>query len=193
MTTTIPPWNSSAVLPPIRPGQPGESADRSPYHVNLAEVVRRFALSPERIRLLRGLIAYRQELARIGMRQGFQWLNGSFTEHKEETEGKPPRDIDVVTFYSLPDGRNQRDLIAANEVLFNREEIHKTFFVDALYQQLGGPLIPIDVRQIAYYYSLWSHRRNGVWKGFLEVKLSVEEDQSAATLLDHLEREGGRP
>ena len=63
----IPPWNSSAVLPPIRPGQPGHSADRSPYRVSLVEVVERFAHSHERIRILRGLIGYRKDLSQAGI------------------------------------------------------------------------------------------------------------------------------
>jgi hypothetical protein len=47
------------VLPPIRPGQPGHSPDRSPYRVSLTAVIERLATSSERIKILRGLIAYR--------------------------------------------------------------------------------------------------------------------------------------
>jgi hypothetical protein len=189
----IPPWNSFAVLPPIRPGQSGHSADRSPYRVSLVEVVERFAHGHERIRILRGLIGYRKDLSQAGIHSGFQWLDGSFMEHKEQIHGTPPNDIDVVTFYRLASGQNQKTLIADHPQLFDRETIQKSCPVDAFYQQLGDALIPNDVRQIAYYYSMWSHRRNGIWKGFVEVKLCSEEDDRAVALLDHLEREGGRP
>ena len=189
----IPPWNSSAVLPPIRPGQAGHSADRSPYRVTLIDVVERFAQSHERIRILRGLIGYRKDLSEAGIHSGFQWLDGSFMEHKEQIEGAAPNDIDVVTFYLLPNGQNQKTLIADHPEVFDRETVQKKYPVDAFCHQLGDALIPNDIRQISYYYSMWSHRRNGVWKGFVEVNLSSEEDERAMTLLDHLEREGGRP
>jgi hypothetical protein len=191
--SSIPPWNPAAVLPPIRPGQPGHGADRSPYRVSLEEVVGRFAHGYERIQILRGLIAYRRELSRIGIQQGFQWLDGSFMEHKEELEGSPPADIDVVTYYQLEAGLSQETVFAGNPEIFDQEATKRNFSVDALYHQLGRSLGPMDVRQISYYYSMWSHRRNGVWKGFLEVLLSAEEDEKAEAFLNHLEREGGRP
>ena len=42
-----------------------------------------FAASPDRIRILRGLLAYRAPLRQRGISSGFQWLDGSFLEHKE--------------------------------------------------------------------------------------------------------------
>jgi len=45
------------VLPPVRPGLPGHSPDRSPYSALLSEMVQRFASSPQRIGILRGLLA----------------------------------------------------------------------------------------------------------------------------------------
>jgi hypothetical protein len=79
----IPEWNISAVLPPIRPGAAGHSPDRSPYKASLSEVVERFAKTPARLEILRGLLNYRAELRKRGISTGFQWLNGSFMEHKE--------------------------------------------------------------------------------------------------------------
>jgi hypothetical protein len=32
------------------------------------------------------------------LNQGFQWLDGSFAEQIELLEGRPPKDIDVVSF-----------------------------------------------------------------------------------------------
>lgn len=86
----IPAWNSSAVLPPVRPGQPGHSADRSPYSASFSEMVQRFAASSERIVIPRGLLDYRRELAHLGIVSGFQWLDGSFMEHKEVLLNAPP-------------------------------------------------------------------------------------------------------
>lgn len=188
----IPAWNNAAVLPPIRPGNPGHSTDRSPYHVTLTAVIERFATSPERIRILRGLVAYRTALAETIIVGGFQWLDGSFMEHKEALEGEAPKDVDVVTFYQLPAGKNQDDLEASNSTLFDHEYLKKTYSVDAYTHQTGLSLEPYDVRQISYWYSMWSHRRNGIWKGFIQVELSPPEDQIATSLLDQIEKEGAR-
>lgn len=77
----IPAWNMAGVIPPIRPGQPGESLDRSPYIASLTTVVDRFALSPERLKILNGLLNYRSALHALGLTNGFQWLDGSFMEN----------------------------------------------------------------------------------------------------------------
>lgn len=186
----IPAWNNAAMLPPIRPGQPGHSTDRSPYHVTLTDVVERFATSPERIRILRGLIAYRTALAQTIIVGGFQWLDGSFMEHKEALEGEAPNDVDVVTFYELTDGKNQAELETTNPALFDQFFLKSTYSVDAYTHQTGLSLQSYDVRQISYWYSMWSHRRNGIWKGFVQVELSPTEDQLATSLLDQIEQEG---
>ncbi len=189
----IPHWNSAAVLPPIRPGQPGHSPDRSPYRASLVAVVERFATSPERIRILRGLIAYRAALGQTMIAGGFQWLDGGFLEHKEALRDEAPKDVDVVTFYQLPGGKMQSDLVAAHPDLFNHPLVKETYLVDGYTHQIGLSLEPFDVRRISYWYSMWSHRRNGTWKGFVQVELSAAEDQAATGLLDQIEREGAAP
>lgn len=98
----IPDWNISAVLPPVRPGAPGHSPDRSPYVASFSQIVERFATSAERIRILQGLLSYRAALEGRGISSGFQWLDGSFLEHKEAIQAVAPNDVDVVTFFPLP-------------------------------------------------------------------------------------------
>lgn len=58
----LPPWDSSGVLPPIAPGQPVSSPRRAPYRTSLVELIERFARSPERRIILRGLIGFRRAL-----------------------------------------------------------------------------------------------------------------------------------
>ena len=41
---------------------------------------------------------------------------------------------------------------------------------------LGKPTDAFQIRQISYWYSMWSHRRDGVWKGFIQVSLDPTED-----------------
>jgi hypothetical protein len=180
----IPAWNSSAVLPPIRPGQPGHSPDRSPYLAKFSEVVQRFGTSQERTNILQGLLEYRKALTNIGVMNGFQWLDGSFMENKEVLLNIPPNDVDVVTFFSLPDGvSDQFAFLASNTDLFEPVRSKNRFHVDAYAMVIGDPLQASDVQQIAYWYSMWSHRRNGMWKGFVQVDISSSEDQIAEPLL----------
>ncbi len=180
----IPAWNSSAVLPPIRPGQPGHSTDRSPYAVRFSEVVQRFGTSKERIVILQGLLEYRKELTQIGVTDGFQWLDGSFMEHKELLLNAPPNDVDVVTFFTLPSGiTDQSAFVAGNPDLFDPVRSKNRFHVDAYAMVIGDPMHPSDVQQIAYWYSMWSHRKNGMWKGFVRVDISAAEDQIVEALL----------
>lgn len=40
------------------------------------------------------------------------------------------------------------------------------------------------VMQSAYWNSLWSHDRNLQWKGYLEIDLSGDEDETAKAALD---------
>jgi len=74
---------------------------RSPYVVGLLDVVERFATTPERIRILDGLLRFRADLHQTGIVSGFQWLDGSFMEQVEILEHRPPRDLDVVNFLDL--------------------------------------------------------------------------------------------
>jgi len=186
----IPQWNNLGVLPPIRPGQAGHSPDRSPYRVPLTTVIEHFAISPKRIQILRGLIAYRTALAQTIIVDGFQWLNGSFMENKELLENEPPKDIDVVTFFKLPSDKGQDDLERPNPALFDHDYVKETYLVDAYIHQTGLFLERCDVREISYWHGMWSHRRNGIWKGFVQVELSPSEDQAATSLLDQIEKEG---
>ena len=66
------------------------------------ELVRHFGFSPERRRILRGLIAYRTALAAGGFTQGFQLIDGSFSEDCEGLRNRPPSDIDILSYLEMP-------------------------------------------------------------------------------------------
>lgn len=185
----IPDWNISAVLPPVRPGALGHSPDRSPYGASFSQIVERFATSAERIRILQGLLSYRAELEARGIASGFQWLNGSFMEHKEAIQAAAPNDVDVVTFFPLPNGESQGSFMPKIADLLDVPLTKQIYRVDAYGFVLGEQMGPADVRQITYWYSMWSHRRNGLWKGFVQVDISPNEDQMAKALLTQIELE----
>lgn len=185
----LPAWDLSGVMPPVRPGAEGHSSERSPYQASLVDLVHQFAVSEERARLLRGLLNYRNSLHEAGLVSGFQWLDGSYMEHVEVLENRPPRDIDVVTFFHLPNGMTQQSLAEAYPDIFNHTGVKKAFNVDSYYFPLGTSVEATRVRQLTYWYSMWSHRRTGQWKGFVQVDLSPGEDAEADKLLATREEE----
>jgi hypothetical protein len=126
------------------------------------------------------------------MLQGFQWLDGSFLEHVEVTEGRAPNDVDLVTFYRLPVGLSQLQLAATAGAVLDRDSAKAAFRVDGYLVHLGMPAERL-ARQTAYWYSVWSHRRNQLWKGFVQVDLAPAEDSAAAATLASLISAGGRP
>ena len=182
-TIAIPEWNTLGVLPPIDPTQP-TSAERSPYPVALLDVVMRFATSAERRRVLHGFLDYRAALREIGLANGFQWLDGSFMEHVEVLERRAPRDIDVVTFVEIPDDFTPSDEQMA---LIEHDAAKEKFAVDSYFVELNLLAPQAIVATSAYWYSMWSHRRNQAWKGYLQVDLTPDQDQEARDWLTQLD------
>ncbi|MEY2341912.1 hypothetical protein AB4090_07350 [Acidithiobacillus sp. IBUN Pt1247-S3] len=183
LNATIPAWNNAGVLPPVRPSSPGNSEDRSPYFVELTTLVDRFAMSPERIVIFDGLLRFRADIHRAGIVSGFQWLDGSFLEQVELLEGRPPRDMDVVSFVDLS-GVDQRALVREHSTLFDHQQAKDCYSVDAYFFQVGGRLDADSIKRVAYWYSMWSHRRDGLWKGFVQIELDPAQDADARAVLN---------
>lgn len=188
----IPPWNVHGVLPP-RSSATARSSDRSPYVVSLADLVRRFATSQERIDILHGFLDFRAGIHAAGLSKGFQWLNGSFLEDIELIERRSPRDIDVVTFYHLPAGTTQQTLLNSHPQVFDFADTKSGYHVDSYFVELTGSYPESLVKSAAYWYSVWSHRRNDLWKGYLQVGLQPGEDGAARAALAGMHTTGGQP
>jgi Family of unknown function (DUF6932) len=185
----IPTWNSSGVLPP-NDRTDGVSFDRSPYNVTLTELVTKLGFSENRKKILTGLLEFREELHALGLTKGFQWIDGSFVEDVETTEKRPPNDVDVVTFFHIPDGENQRTLVHKNRDLFDQTKVKSRFFVDSYPLALTTSAPETLVGLATYWYSLWSHKRTGEWKGYLQIDLDPCSDRDAKLLLS-LEKDNG--
>ncbi|WP_442852487.1 DUF6932 family protein [Roseovarius sp. TM1035] len=179
----------AGVLPPVRPGSHPAGPDRSPYMISLYELVNRFAISPERAVILKGLIEYRSDLYATGIVDGFQWVNGSFLEDVESNENRPPNDVDVVTYIVLPSGTSQAGLLPALAPLMDKNATKAKYKVDAHVFSLQQVTVP----NVCYWYSLWSHRRDGLWKGFAQIPLDPSGDPVALAALDHLTATGFGP
>lgn len=191
-TVAIPDWSLQGTLPPFSPEDP-TSGNRSPYRASLIDFVLRFGNSATRHDLVEGFLNFRSALAAIGLVSGFQWVDGSFLEDIETVENRDPRDIDVVTFYHLPEGETQETLFLAAPRIFNPQATKNDFRVDAYYVQLNADLVEQIVDQATYWYSLWSHRRSGQWKGYIQMDLSPSENQEAKVNLDEMRKQGGDP
>jgi hypothetical protein len=184
----IPSFNHSHVLPPFLGDSPTAAANTSPYECSSLEMVRQFAISHERCALLKGWLRYRADLRQLGFVQGFQWVDGSFSEDVEVHEQRAPGDVDVVTFALPPLGKTKQEInvmLAANPSLFNRSELRSQYGCDAF-------LVPMDtspdklVKRSTYYFQLFSHRRSDhVWKGLLQIPLESDDDKAMA-LLDNM-------
>lgn len=183
MTTSIPTWNPAGVIPPVRPAMPGHSTDRSPYKTDLTTLIDRFATSSERVAILKHFMEFRAELHKAGITSGFQWLDGSFMEQVEILENRAPRDMDVVTFLDIPTGHTQGSLVQQHKNLFDQVHLKNTYSIDAYFAVLGQPTDKLQVKNITYWYSMWSHRRDGLWKGFVQVDLDPAKDATAQALL----------
>ena len=183
---TIPDWNFQAVIPPVRdvPQYAQHLPDnRSPYKTTLIQVVERFSTTPDRVQLLHGLIDYRRALYDVGIRRGFQWLDGSFVE-RVETRTRPgreprPYDIDVVTFFYPP-------AVEPPELgeLFDPDFTQQRYFIDAYAVTLGQRFDQNLAETISYWHGLWSLRKHDKHaKGFVQIDLDPEHDRQAREAL----------
>jgi len=186
----IPELNQSGVLPPFIPEQgPTDPASMAPYRSTITEFVCRFARSPERMTILRGLLEYRRKLKGIGITEGFQWIDGSFVENVELNRGRPPSDIDIVTFAMRPttDLEEWKGIVNDNKELFLPNESKKKFLCDAYFVDLNTHPIHV-VSHTRYWFGLFSHQRESyLWKGMIEIPI----DCSDAEALETIEKEMG--
>lgn len=182
----LPEWNSQGFLPAILPGEAGYSLNRSLYAISCIELVERFGSSIKRLEILQGFLNYRKNLHALGLVQGVQWLDGSFVENIEVLEGRAPNDIDVVTFANMPEGESQKSLLDNNSSLFIPTAIRQTYQVDGYCIFLDGQANQNFIKQVTYWYSMWSHTRSKQWKGFLQLDLNNTDDDQAFESLSSL-------
>jgi len=188
LPNSIPPFSTSGVLPPFR--GPGSSvtdpATMSPYKTNMDSLVDRFATSTDRKSILSGLLSFRSHLRGLGI-YGFQWLDGSFCEDVEATEGRSPRDIDVVTFFYRPAAATAssewQQFCMAHPQTFDVPHLKGLYQTDAYFVDLSLPA-PDIVSSTRYWFGLFSHKRAiGLWKGMVQVTLDHNDDSAALALL----------
>ncbi len=176
----VPSHNREGLIPPFDASNP-TGRNRSPYPTTWDEVIERFATSVKRVEILLGLAKYRDALRDRGITDGFQWLTGSFVEQIP----REPGDVDVVTFFHAPPGFTPAD----TRLLFDPRQTKVAFHCDAYPVVLSYPpghATPTQrvavsiVDHTTYWYGLFSHRRDTVWKGFVQLPLTPREDDTEA-------------
>ncbi len=184
----IPPLNQAGVLPPYLTNiGPTKSDAMSPYKTNIKELVSRFAVTPKRIDIVKGLINYRQLLRKEGIVDGFQWIDGSYVERCEERLNRSPNDVDVVTFAYRPqnykdDGKWGLFVKQKEDIIFNRRIIKQLYACDAFYEDLSLPG-KVIVSRARFWFGLFSHQRSTfLWKGLLEIPLQADDNDALTPL-----------
>jgi hypothetical protein len=174
----IPEYTRDGFLPPFM-GDALSPEDRSPYLVTPQELVSLFGTSPERRALIRGFLAFRRRLRLFGFVEGFQWIDGSFVEQVELKRGRPPADIDVVTFVGPAVGYATQEAFEAAcracPEIFEAAKVKRAYGCDAYFVNLtSAPGFVVD--RVAYWAGLLSHTRTKAWKGILALDLCDDGD-----------------
>jgi len=180
----IPGFTISGALPPYMGGDPTMRDAVSPYAATLTELCRRFATSSERIAILNGLLSYRRELKAAGFAGGFQWIDGSFIEDVEALRGRPPGDIDIVTFtHPPPELYTDTDrFLDEFSSLIDPNQCKLTFRCDAYIVDLTRQPLQL-VSDTSYWFGLFSHQRDtALWKGIISIDFDADEDEASNLL-----------
>ncbi len=176
----IPPLDKITGTLPPHLGDPRQPSDLSPYPCTILELVQRFSYSPERKSILEGLLEFRKLLSSIGL-QGQQWIDGSFLEDVEGMRSRPPGDIDVVSFVWAPVDLLQLQFAIAQAApqILSPAWVKASYKVDHFLVSLGSnPWLVVN--SATYYYGLFSHTRDSIWKGMVVVPFGNSADEDAA-------------
>lgn len=184
----IPDYNISGVLPPFDPANYPKMLDSvSPYRVSILEFVQKFSKTDDRKKILLGFLEYRANLRNLGIIEGFNWVDGSFLEDIEKTDKRSPRDLDLVTIFIRPntlvDDTIWKDFSITNKDNLFGTEVKRKYSCDAYFIDLFNDTYYI-IRQITYFYGLFSHQRDSMlWKGILEIAMNDDDAKAKEFLM----------
>ena len=179
MPNPIPDFDHNLVVPPHL-GDPTNPGQLSPYPCTTIDFCERFGTSPERRTILGRFLDFRDRLRSEGLTTGFQWLDGSFLEDIETRDNRPPGDMDVVTVYWGYDRAFQVGLVSrfrefASSIASKRVYSLDHYSIDAT---LNPP--PVLTELVRYWILLFSHNRDGIWKGMLKIDINTPGEDATA-------------
>ncbi len=178
MAIPIPVFDHNLVLPPHL-GDPVQYAQLSPYPCTTLDLCQRLGTTPERRAILGKFLDFRERLCSEGLTNGFQWLDGSFLEDVETRESRSPKDLDLVTVYWGYDRAFQTGLGARFREFASPALSKSVYSLDHYIFDAGvNPIVTME--QTRYWILLFSHNRQGVWKGMLRIELNTPAEDKAA-------------
>lgn len=183
----IPSFDNRHLLPPFTGSTVTQLAGRSPYSTTVGEIGASLALTNDRKALLWGLLQFRADLRSLGFTDGFQWVDGSFVENIEASSGRPPNDIDIISFLNRPAQYSNNQswaVFLSSTPTFNNKHVKTAYKCDTYFADLSLPPKNV-VDNAAYWLSLFSHQRGTQhWKGILSIQIDtpVEDAQMLAYL-----------
>jgi hypothetical protein len=178
MGNPIPDFDHNLVLPPHL-GDPVNRDQLSPYPCTTVDLCQRFGTTTERRAILGKFLDFRDRVRGEGLTNGFQWLDGSFLEDVETRENRPPKDLDVVTVYWGYDRIFQAGL-AARFREFASPRLAKSAYGLDHYNFDASHDPTVTMEQTRYWILLFSHNRQGVWKGMLRIELNTPAEDALA-------------
>lgn len=177
---SLPEFNAAGVLPTFVGRDATNAAFRSPFTTSIYDVVERLGKTQNRGQLLLGFNAYRKHLYDGGF-TGCQWVGGSFVEDCENTRGRTPGDIDVLTLFRPP-LRYQNDRTGWDTDY--RDHLHLEYFSPkAMKSRFACDTYPLDLELPAerlvdlasYWYGFLSETRMpSTRKGIIKVPLMTD-------------------
>ena len=178
MANPIPAFDHNLVLPPHL-GDPTNRSHLSPYPCNTVDLCERLGTTPERREILSKYLDFRERLRAEGLIDGFQWLDGSFLEDVETLQKRPPSDLDLVTVFWGYDAAFLASLAARFPEFASRVKAKAAYKLDHFPFDAGfSPVLTLE--QTRYWILLFSHSRQGVWKGMLKIDLNTPVEDAAA-------------
>ena len=180
MPNPIPAFDHNLVLPP-HVGDPKNPGQLSPYPCTTVDLCQRLGTTLERRAILGKFLEFRERLRGEGLVNGFHWLDGSFLEDVEVSESRSPRDLDVVTVYWGYDRAFQTTLAGRFREFASPRLAKATYGLDH-YNFDASHDLPVTLEQTRYWILLFSHNRQGVWKGMLRVEINTPAEDAAARL-----------
>jgi hypothetical protein len=178
MANPIPVFDHNLVLPPHL-GDPVNRGQLSPYPCTTLDLCQRLGTTAERRAILNKFLDFRERLRQEGLTTGFQWLDGSFLEDIEAKEKRPPKDLDVVTVYWGYDRVFQTQLAAGFREFASPALAKAAYHLDHYNFDAGfNPAVTLE--QTRYWILLFSHNRQGVWKGMLRIELNTPAEDAIA-------------
>jgi hypothetical protein len=87
--------------------------------------------------------------------------------------------LDVVAFFIPPDAAFSAQVAANSPVLTDRNAVKAQYRWDHFFVNMAyNPIATVELTR--YWISLFSHRRDGIWKEMLRVELNTAGDDIAA-------------